>query len=176
MISVVSTEENSRDEMKKLVAQVQAHGVSVEPEIRYGDVYDEIKRDIEAVKPDLIVMGTHGRRGFERWFLGSTTEKLLRHSPVPIVTISAAGAEPRTQPRFNRILVTTDFSDGTADALAYAFSISQENQSKVVLLHVSPRCADGSGRQLPGWFDHRLKKSQESFVPVAGREMPYSFW
>jgi nucleotide-binding universal stress UspA family protein len=163
---MASTEENSRDEMKKLVAQVQAHGVSVEPEIRYGDVYDEIKRDIEAVKPDLIVMGTHGRRGFERWFLGSTTEKLLRHSPVPIVTISAAGAEPRTQPRFNRILVTTDFSDGTADALAYAFSISQENQSKVVLLHVLHDVPMEAGGSYQDVLITGVRKRLEELVPA----------
>ena len=81
-------------------------------------------------------MGTHGRRAVERWFLGSTTEKLLRHSPAPLVTISATAEKSFIPPRFQRILVTTDFSDGTPDALAYAFSVAQENESQVTLLHV----------------------------------------
>jgi len=80
-------------------------------------------------------MGGDGWGGVERWFMGSTTEKLMRHSPVPLVTISAAGERPSV-PRFRRILVTTDFSDGTPDALAYAFSVAQENDSRITLLHV----------------------------------------
>src|SRR5262249_1403933 len=131
-----SLEESAMDEMEKLVARVKGMGVTAETELVVGDVYDEIKRSIDVLKPDLIVMGTHGRRGFERWFMGSTTEKLLRHTPVPLVTISAMGERAFNVPRFRRILVTTDFSDGTPDALAYAFSVAQENESQVTFLHV----------------------------------------
>ena len=129
-----SMEEKSMEELNKLVARVKKAGVAVTSELRTGDVYEEIKGSIVDVKPDLIVMGTHGRRGVERWFIGSTTEKLLRHSPVPLVTISATGDKALSTPRFQRILVTTDFSEGTADALAYAFSVAQENDSEVTLL------------------------------------------
>src|SRR6516164_11710995 len=115
-------------------------------ELRIGDVYDQIKECIEAEKPELVVMGTHGRRGVERWFMGSTTEKLMRHSPVPLITISGTGEKAGT-PRFRRILVTTDFSEGTADALAYAFSVAQENESQITLLHVvHDVTADVSGK------------------------------
>src|SRR5207253_8953101 len=128
-------EESAKEEMNKLAARVREAGAISEVEIRIGDVYDEIKKAIEVAKPDLVVLGTHGRRGVERWFMGSTTERLLRHSPVPLLTISgnnnAAAAE---EPRFKRILVTTDFSEGTADALAYAFAMAQENESRVTLL------------------------------------------
>src|SRR5262245_27776607 len=114
---IQSMEYSSAEEMSKLVAKLKATGVSAETETRLGDVYEEINRTIEETKPDLIVMGTHGRRGVERWFMGSTTEKLLRHSPVPLVTINAAGERFVPPPR--RIMVTTDFSEGTPDALAY---------------------------------------------------------
>src|SRR5438046_9533700 len=121
--------------MTNLATRLKEAGVEVEFEIRVGDVYDEIKQSIETLNPDIIVMGTHGRRGVQRWFLGSTTERLLRHSPVPLITISSTGEKPAS-PGFKRILVTTDFSDGTADALAYAFSVAQENESQISLLHV----------------------------------------
>ena len=129
-------EENSTKELKKLEDMIRQAGVEVESQRQLGDVYDEIKKVTQALKPDLIVMGTHGHRAVERWFLGSTTEKLLRHSPAPLVTISAAGEKSFIPPRFQRILVTTDFSDGTPDALTYAFSVAQENESQVTLLHV----------------------------------------
>src|SRR5437762_756928 len=130
-----SMEEAATREVTSLTARLKEAGVRSEFEIRVGDVYDEIKYAIEAVKPEIVVMGTHGRRGVERWFMGSTTEKLLRHSPVPLITISGTGEKAIT-PKFRRILVTTDFSDGTPDALAYAFSVAQENESRISLLHV----------------------------------------
>jgi nucleotide-binding universal stress UspA family protein len=141
-----SMEESSTQEMKALISGLKDATLQVDTEIRTGDAYDEIKRAIDGLKPDLIVMGTHGRRGVERWFMGSTTEKLLRHTPVPLVTISGAGERCIT-PKFRRILVTTDFSEGTSDALAYAFSVAQENESQVTLLHVVHDVpADVSGR------------------------------
>ena len=68
---VKSLEESSMQEMNKLVAKVKETGVTAEAELLVGDVYDEVKAAIEVVKPDLIVMGTHGRRGVDRWFMGS---------------------------------------------------------------------------------------------------------
>ncbi|HXK19273.1 MAG TPA: universal stress protein [Polyangiaceae bacterium] len=44
---------------------------------------------IEELKPDLVVMGTHGRHGLERAILGSVAEKLVRSSPVPVLTVHA---------------------------------------------------------------------------------------
>jgi nucleotide-binding universal stress UspA family protein len=122
-------------EMKKLVARVvKSRRVEAESLIIAGAVHDVIKRAISTTKADLIAMGTHGRAGIDRWFLGSETEWLMRHSPVPVLTISAK--ERLRRPAFRRILVTTDFSQGTANALDYAFSIAQENNSQITFLHV----------------------------------------
>jgi nucleotide-binding universal stress UspA family protein len=166
---VRSMERSSAEEMKALTTRVKIAGVPVSTEIKIGDVYDEVKRAIEVGKPDLIVMGTHGRRGVERWFMGSTTEKLLRHSPVPLVTINANGEKACTSPRFRRILVTTDFSEGTADALAYAFSVAQENESEVTLLHVvHDISADLSGKYRDSLFSG-VKSQLDELVPAEAR-------
>jgi nucleotide-binding universal stress UspA family protein len=142
-----SLEKSATEELNKLAAQAKEAGVHADIEIRIGDVYEEIKQTIEEERPELLVMGTHGRRGVERWFMGSTTEKMLRHSPVPMLTISATGEKVSAVPRFRRILVTTDFSDGTPDALAYAFSVAQENDARITLLHViHDASADVSGK------------------------------
>ena len=164
-----SVEEASVDEMKNLAARVKGMGVTAETELVVGDVYDEIKRSIDVLKPDLIVMGTHGRRGVERWFMGSTTEKLLRHSPVPLVTISAMSERAFNMPRFRRILVTTDFSDGTPDALAYAFSVAQENESQVTLMHVlHDISADLSGKYRDSLISG-LRRQLDDMVPAEAR-------
>jgi len=161
-------EDRATDELTKLAAQARAAGVAAEFEILVGDVYEEIKRAIETLKPELVVMGTHGRRGVERWFMGSTTEKLLRHTPVPLITISATGAKS-VPPRFRRILVTTDFSEGTSDALAYAFSVAQENESEISLLHVlHDVTADVSGKYRESLVQG-LQKQLDDLVPPEAR-------
>jgi nucleotide-binding universal stress UspA family protein len=163
-----SMEEAAKAELTKLAARVKEAGIDVGFKITFGDVYDEIKRSIEQLKPQLVVLGTHGRRGVERWFMGSTTEKLLRHSPVPLITISASG-EKAGIPRFRRILVTTDFSDGTADALAYAFSVAQENESNISLLHVvHDVAADVSGKYRESLVQG-IEKQLNDLVPPEAR-------
>src|SRR5215831_9409776 len=164
-----SIEKNATEEMKTLVARAKEAGVCADMELRIGDVYDQIKHCIEAEKPELVVMGTHGRRGDERWFMGSTTEKLMRHSPVPLLTISASGEKlDVAAPRFRRILVTTDFSDGTADALAYAFSVAQENDSRIMLLHVvHDAAADVSGKYRDSLIKGVERQLQDLVPPEA---------
>ena len=162
-----SIQKRSMDEINELLARIKRTGIAAQSELRVGDVYQEIKAAIDDLSPDLIVMGTHGRRGVERWFLGSTTEKLLRHTPVPLVTISAASEKSWNEPRFRKILVTTDFSDGTPDALSYAFSVAQENESLVVLLHV---IQDMSADDLSGKYRDSLtdgvRRQLEDLVPL----------
>ena len=58
-----------------------------EYEMLSGDPVQGILMAARDWQADLIVMGTHGRRGVERFFLGSVTERVVRESPVPILTV-----------------------------------------------------------------------------------------
>jgi len=62
---------------------------NAESKLRTGPPWQGIIEAIEELKPDLVVMGTHGRRGFVRAVLGSVAEKLVRLSPVPVLTVHA---------------------------------------------------------------------------------------
>ncbi len=55
--------------------------------LRSGDPATEILKAIEEIKPALVVMGTHGRTGLSRMFLGSVAEKLVRQSQAPVLTV-----------------------------------------------------------------------------------------
>jgi nucleotide-binding universal stress UspA family protein len=83
-----SMEQASIRQMKKLVAKVRAEGITAEGEVVTGQVKEGIERSISDLKPDLIAMGTHNRSSIERWFMGSVTEWLIRHSPVPVLTVA----------------------------------------------------------------------------------------
>lgn len=56
-----------------------------------GRVADSIVKEAKRARADLIVMGTHGRRGVKRALLGSDAELVVRHSPVPVLLVPAAG-------------------------------------------------------------------------------------
>jgi nucleotide-binding universal stress UspA family protein len=58
--------------------------------LRRGDPRAEILAAIDVTQADLVVMGTHGRRGLAHAFLGSVAEKTVRTSKVPVLTIRAA--------------------------------------------------------------------------------------
>lgn len=110
-------------------------GQSVEVVVRPGDAAREIRHEAERLPADLLIIGTHGRSGFERLFLGSVTEKVLRSTPVPVLTIPPPVREPGP-PLLKTILCPVEFSDASTRALAYALSLAQEADAHLILLHV----------------------------------------
>jgi nucleotide-binding universal stress UspA family protein len=75
------------------VDRITDAGLVAESEVRQGDPYSEIIDYADEVAADMIVMGTHGRRGLDRYLLGSVTEKVVRSSDVPVLTIRVADEE-----------------------------------------------------------------------------------
>jgi nucleotide-binding universal stress UspA family protein len=108
----------------------------VEYSVAEGDVAGEILA--EAQSADMVVMGTHGRSGFEHLVLGSVTEKVLRRATCPVLTIpraapDASGGVPRL---FHRIVAAVDFSEVSMHALAYAVSLAREADAHLMVMHV----------------------------------------
>jgi nucleotide-binding universal stress UspA family protein len=89
----------------------------------------------EAHEIDLVVMGTHGRRGVDRMLFGSVTEEVVRTAPCPVFTVRAdAAVTPRRAVR--RVLVPIDFSDASDAAVAHAKEIALTYGAEIDLLHV----------------------------------------
>ena len=84
---------------------------------------------------DLVVMGTHGRRGMRRMLLGSVTEEVVRRAPCPVFTIQTDVVEAPDQ-AVRRILVPVDFSEAAEMAVHHATEIAQTYGAEVHLLHV----------------------------------------
>ncbi len=89
---------------------------------------------VDQIGADLIVLGTHGRSGFERLLLGSVTERVVRTSRVPVVTVPPPSVATSRLP-FKRVLCGIDFSEPSMAALRYALSIAKESDSALTLLH-----------------------------------------
>jgi predicted phosphoribosyltransferase/nucleotide-binding universal stress UspA family protein len=63
--------------------------------LREGSAWREILAAIEAEKPDLVVLGSHGRRGLPRFVIGSVAERVVRLAPIPVMTVHGAWFEDR---------------------------------------------------------------------------------
>jgi nucleotide-binding universal stress UspA family protein len=117
------------------VSSLGDRGKSVEILVREGNPTKEIVLLAEELPADLLVLGTHGRSGFERLFLGSVTEKVLRTTRTPVMTIPPPVTQPG-QALYKTILCPLDFSDASTRALDYALSLAQEADARLILLHV----------------------------------------
>ena len=104
--------------------------------VREGSPAVEILRFAAEVEADLVVLGTHGRTGFERLVLGSVTEKVLRKAHCPVLTVPPHAEGLPERPVFERILCGVDFSDTGHRALDHALSLAQEANGRITLLHV----------------------------------------
>jgi nucleotide-binding universal stress UspA family protein len=86
---------------------------------------------------DVVVLGTHGRSGFERLLLGSVAERVLRKARCPVVVVPpAAHPQKDTVGMGRRILCGVDFSDASLSALEHAVSLAEESDATLTLIHV----------------------------------------
>ncbi|WP_115863875.1 universal stress protein [Halorussus litoreus] len=78
----------ARETVNSIVDRAHEAGVeSADGIVRHGVVYEELLDAVEATDADVVVLGTHGRGGAERVLLGSVAERVLRSSPVPVLTV-----------------------------------------------------------------------------------------
>jgi nucleotide-binding universal stress UspA family protein len=149
-IALSAQEECAEREMSKLKAQLT--GLPNETIVERGEgVWPSLEQTLKQNDIDLIVLGTHGRTGAEKFLLGSVAEEIFRHSHVPVLTIG-----PRVHrgmhsgARFHRVLFATDFTPESFAAVPYAISFAQENEAELILFHVIPERAREEGNKWDG--------------------------
>lgn len=105
--------------------------------LRSGGRYETIPEFAEGEEHDLIVTATHGRRGLSHLVLGSFAEKLVRHSPVPVLTYRAREGEP-VEFSVRRVLVPFDFSDNACALFPYARYLGDRYGARFTFVDVFP--------------------------------------
>jgi nucleotide-binding universal stress UspA family protein len=99
-------------------------------------VHGEILAQAARLHADLIVMGTHGRSGFERLLLGSITEKVLRTALQPVLTVGALTEDDRDASSFARVVCAIDFSKCSIAGLHYALALAEGSGARVTAVNV----------------------------------------
>jgi nucleotide-binding universal stress UspA family protein len=80
-------EKAAADCLASQLKEVQLRLPSAKSVLKLGVPWQQIVEAVNESNADLVVMGTHGRRGFEHVLMGSVAEKLVRLSPVPVLTV-----------------------------------------------------------------------------------------
>lgn len=101
--------------------------------------FDEICRLAQKIPADLVVMPTHGRTGLKHVFFGSTAERVVQHSPCPVLVVREKKRKSKTRPALipRTILVPIDFSRCSMAGLQYAIGFANEFDAKIILLHAT---------------------------------------
>ena len=131
----IDTAEVTRHVQEWARESIGSSNIPMDVFVTSGSAAIEIARHAELSRADLLVLGTHGRSGFQRLFLGSVTEKVLRSTNAPVMTIPPPVKKPESI-QFRTILCPVDFSDESLRALEYAFSLAKEADARIILLHV----------------------------------------
>lgn len=125
------------EELEKLVQPAVAAGVPTDVRLEEGYVVAEILEGGRSFAADLIVMGTHGRSGFDRIVLGSVTEKVLRKADCPVLIVPPLSRHASDKPiRFRCILCAVDFSEPSTKAVEYAVSFASHAGARLVLINI----------------------------------------
>ena len=112
-------------------------GVPHEVLLDEGNVWPTLEKLIAEHEIDLVVAGTHGRGKVQKILIGSVAEEIFRQADTAVLTVGpAVKGDAQKEIELSHILFATDFGPGAEKAAAYAFSLAQEHNASLTLLHV----------------------------------------
>jgi nucleotide-binding universal stress UspA family protein len=115
--------------------------------VQHGDPAEIILLHAGAVRPDLIVMGTHRRRGLGRFLVKSVAERVAARATVPVLSVPARRETDPIEP-FRHVAVAVDFSTGSHRAIEAALAVASAADDRITLLHAVPGFSSGIPRHL----------------------------
>lgn len=140
--------------LDRFVAQAKSEGANARQKLAFGTPWQQICEQVAAEKHDLVVVGTRDLGQISRILFGSTGMKLLRHCPCPVWVT-------RPDPNWNdlNILVPSDFSEVSLEALRIAVNGGQLVETRLHLLHAM----EGQIGP-PAWFGRVQREIVEQYL------------
>ncbi len=150
--------EKSKRDLHKLADKDGNSGVKISPTVQVGNAFTHISKDILENQADLVIMGSQGTSGYEEVFIGSNTEKIVRHADCPVITMK----NPVDFDQVNEIAFAADFRDGDSNVIKPLKELQNVLGAKLHLVKVDT----------PGTFEssRTIKKRIKAFVQQHGLE------
>lgn len=154
--------------LEAFASGVRRVGIDAEWRLVEGWMPDALFAHVLEIKPDLLVVGTHGvYRGLEHMLIGSNAEAMLLSAHCPTLSVGRhvpAGISPESSPEY--ILYVTDFTPESAAAAPYAVALSHDFHARLDICHLLP-----NGSQQTEEGDHQLAErycdAVRQYVPGA---------
>lgn len=132
----------ARDRLEELVPSKDGYDVEATISLQLSfDVADSIHEYVNERAVDLVVMGTHGRKGLDRLMLGNVANKLVRHAPCPVMTVreEVPWISEDEELTYDDILAPIDFSDHSREALRVSKIFADRYQARLHLMFVAEK-------------------------------------
>jgi nucleotide-binding universal stress UspA family protein len=127
----------TEQKLEPLLSAVRQKGISCQLLIGEGAIWGVLLDMIHQNGIDLIIVGTHGRRGLSKLLLGSVAEEVFRMAPCPVLTVGPQTSETRSMHvKLGHILYPVEFVPDSSDAAAYAVSLAEEYHAKLTYMKV----------------------------------------
>lgn len=120
------------DRLEQAAAAARDAGIEVAVDLQVGPAVPTILGAAESQQADLVVTGTRGLSGLRHVLLGSTAQRLVQNSPVPVLSVHPEQEPPA---KVARILVPTDFSDDQEEPVRAAARLLADPDAEIVLFH-----------------------------------------
>lgn len=151
--------EAQKDAEARLREFVRETAGDIQVEVRVVEALpvEGILQVAEETGADLIAMGTHGRSGFNRLMLGSVAEKILRASPVPVLTVHPGAAMVEHFPGIRKVLCPVNDTEASRRALELAARLAHCFQAELGVLHVIEGGSEGAIEDLCRWVPEEIR-------------------
>jgi nucleotide-binding universal stress UspA family protein len=130
MIELVEKRKKQLEEIEKLH---QNKPYKFKTRLAFGNPYAGISSEIADIKADLVVMGSKGSSGLEELLIGSNTEKVVRHSKCPVITVK----QPVNAGEIKNIIFASDFSEVNADVIQRIKSLQELLGAELSLVKIN---------------------------------------
>jgi universal stress protein E len=134
----IETREAERLLSEQVESMPELRGTRPRPMVVAGDPFDGILRTAAEIQPDLIVMGSHRKQLLLDIFVGTTIERVVRKGSFPVLMVNF-----EAQRRYENVVVPTDMSDASANAIRVALSTGLITDKGATLLHAFLALAKG---------------------------------
>ncbi|HSI05791.1 MAG TPA: universal stress protein, partial [Myxococcota bacterium] len=161
-------------ELRQRFAGLGGEGeLSVRCEPHFGSISVEALCSARVDGADVIVVGTHRRRGVSRFLHGSVSRDIIRHSDVPVVCVGPDTLPRPATKKIHKVLVATDLSELGNRAIGYAYDLLAEGTGAVDIVYVAGAAADvlstsppgDAGRLTPAQKQHLIGKLERLVPP-----------
>lgn len=150
-------ESASIEKLEAFAADLHAKtGMKVEVRTEVGRVYRKITEVAKEWKADLVIMGTHGANGYQKFALGTNTSRVVQEAPCPVLSVQTHA----TDVGFKKIILPIDETNESRQKVPFAVGLAQFYNAQIILLGI----INFSGNDLVRRFKIKVEQVEDYVV------------